>query len=203
MLGKVGIGMTEVHRNGSLGDRVLAVRGLDGACPGCGLLLSGRAGPEHAYLGASSACWALYQRLSCASGAQPHSGRVRRLMQGAYAAQHPGVRQLRSVQSVAIHLMDLCVLLERAGEVRRMIAEQGRMPPRRALDLHWLEPPDLRGTMTVMDALGGKEGLGRAARVEAWASEVWAAWQPHHATVRRWLDGVPAAQAAQPQRAAH
>lgn len=191
MLGKVRIRMTELQHIAPARDRVLAAHHWDGACPGCGLILALRDGPKHAYLGASSACWALYQRLSCASTAQADERRVQRLMEGAYAAQHPGVRQLRSVQSVAVHLMDLCVLLERSGEVRRSLPEPGRTPRRRALDLHWLEPPALRGTMTVADALGGKAAPGRAAGVEAWAREVWSAWEPHHPTVRRWLDAVP------------
>jgi Family of unknown function (DUF5946) len=165
----------------------LAALPLDGACPGCGVVLSRRtAGPTHAYLGASSACWELYQRFERRPSAQPDTTRVRRLMHDAYAAQHPGVPQRRSIQSVAVHLMDLCVLLERDGEVRRPVPVPGRTAPGRVLDLHWLEPPELRGTMTVADALDAREA--RAARVEEWAREVWAAWRPHHATVRAWLD---------------
>jgi Family of unknown function (DUF5946) len=172
------------------GDRVLATR-VSGECPGCGIVLARRDGPRHAYLGASAACWSLYQRLSTPSTARPDPPRVHRLMKAAYAAQHPGVEQVRSVQSVAVYLMDLCVLLERDGEVRRAAPVLGRMPPRRALDLHWLEPPEARGSMTVVDALGREGGDERTERVEAWATEVWAAWESHHATVRRWLDAVP------------
>jgi hypothetical protein len=106
----------------------------------------------------------------------------------AYAAQHPGAPQRRAVQSVAVHLMDLCLLLERDGEVHRLVPVLGRMPPRRALDLHWLRPPPVRGTITLADALGPDAGDERAALVDAWARDVWAAWEPHHATVRRWLD---------------
>jgi Family of unknown function (DUF5946) len=155
-------------------------------------VLARRDGPRHAYLGASAACWSLYQRLACPSSESPDPPRVRRLIGDAYAAQHPGVEQVRSVQSVAVHLMDLCVLLERDGAVRRPAPVRGRAPRRRALDLHWLEPPEARGGMTLIDALGREVGDLRAERVEAWAAEVWAAWELHHATVRRWLDGMPA-----------
>jgi Family of unknown function (DUF5946) len=175
--------------------KALAARPQDGACPGCGLVLSGPAGPTHAYLGASGACWELYQRLARPSSAQPDTARVRRLLQDAYAAQHPGIRQRRSVQSVAVHLMDLCLLLERDGEVRRLVPVLGRMPPRRTLDLHWLEPPKARGIMTVVDALDANAGEDRTAGVERWARDVWAAWEPHHATVRAWLDAPRAASA--------
>jgi Family of unknown function (DUF5946) len=168
--------------------RALAALPSDGACPGCGLVLPLCDGPTHVYLGASPACWELYQRLASPSSVEPEATRVRRLLQDAYAAQHPGVPQRRSVQSVAVHLMDLCVLLERGSEVRRLVPVLGRMPPRRTLDLHWLEPPEVRGTLTVADALHATVDDVRAARVEDWASDVWAAWEPHHATVRGWLD---------------
>jgi hypothetical protein len=177
---------------GELGARRLAARRPNGECPGCGIVLPRRDGPRHAYLGASAACWSLYQRLSCPSSASPDPSRVRRLIGDAYAAQHPGVEQVRSVQSVAVHLMDLCVLLERDGEVRRPARVLGRTQPRRAVDLHWLAPPEARGSMTLIDAIGREVGALRAERVEAWAAEVWAAWELHHATVRRWLDAVPA-----------
>lgn len=175
--------------------KALTTRPCDGACPGCGAVLPPSDGPMHAYLGASAACWDLYQRLSRPSSAQRDTARVRRLVQDAYGAQHPGVPQRRSVQSVAVHLMDLCLLLERGGELRRLVPVLGRMPPRRTLDLHWLEPPEVRGTMTVADALQRNAGELRAAQVEAWAGEVWAAWEPHHATVRGWLD-APRARSA-------
>jgi Family of unknown function (DUF5946) len=173
----------------------LTARPGDGACPGCGAVLPDHDGPMHVYLGASAACWDLYQRLARPSSAEAKATRSGRLVQDAYAAQHPGVPQRRSVQSVAVHLMDLCLLLERDGRIRRPVPVLGRMPPRRALDLHWLEPPVVRGTMTVADALWPDAGERRAECVDAWAREVWAAWAPHHATVRRWLDALPAQRA--------
>ena len=113
-----------------------------------------------------------------------------RLVSDAYGAQHPGVRQIRSVQSVAVHLMGLCTVLERGAHAEpRIIPSRDRRPPAPArLDLHWLEPPRPIGTLTVrgpVEATGGQE---HAALVEAWARDVWAAWAAHHATVRDWVD---------------
>ena len=161
----------------------------DGACPGCGVMLPRSDGPRHAYLGASAACLELFGRLGSPASAQPDAARVRRLLHSAYAAQHPGEPQLRSVQSVAVHLMSLCSLLERDGDAAaRPVPVLGRLPPRRPLDLHWLEPPEVRGTLTIVDGCGAVAPGGRAALAELWARDVWAAWEPHHATVRRWLD---------------
>jgi hypothetical protein len=85
--------------------------------------------------------------------------------------------------------MDLCVVLERDGAHHRREPAHGRAPRRRALDLHWLEPPRVLGRMTARDALRADDGADvRAERVEAWAADVWDAWEEHHHTIRRWLD---------------
>jgi len=167
----------------------LSTRGRNAACPGCGLVLESCTGPTHAYVGASPACWELYGRLRTgrdASDARDTEPRLRRLIQDTYAAQHPGAADRRALQSVAVHLMGLCVLLERGGEDRRLMPVLGRMPPRPTLDLHWLTPPSPNGHLTIADVMGA--GPGQAASVEAWARDVWSAWAPHHATVRGWLD---------------
>jgi hypothetical protein len=84
--------------------------------------------------------------------------------------------------------MGLCVLLEREGEMRRLMPVLGRMPAPRTPDLHWLTPPARNGRLTVRDALQAGSGDGHGAAVEAWARDVWRAWRPHHRTVRDWLD---------------
>jgi hypothetical protein len=157
-------------------------------CPGCGLRLEHHDGPTHAYVGASPACWELYRRLTSPPFACERGSRLRRLVEDAYAVQHPGVPHRRSLQSVAVHLMGLCVLFERDGEQRRLMPVLGRMPARRTMPLHWLAPPEHNGTLTVADVLAAESEDGYSAGVEAWAADVWAAWASHHATVRGWLD---------------
>jgi hypothetical protein len=158
------------------------------ACPGCGLVLAVHAGPTHAYVGATPACWEQYRQLSSPPFARELGSRLRRLAEDTYAAQHPGVEQRRSMQSVAIHLMGLCVLIEREGEERRLIPVLGRMPARTTLGLHWLTPPQHNGTITVVDVVKAGPDAAHGPSVEAWARDVWRAWSPHHATVRGWLD---------------
>ena len=146
------------------------------------------AGPTHAYVGASPACWSLYGQLPTAFGTTPVGDYVRRLALDTYAIQHPGTPQMRSVQSVAVHAMGLCVLLERGAEERRIAPVLGRRPTRRAPALHWLEPPRPNGTLTIRSILGADRAEDYAAAVGAWAADVWAAWEPHHQAIRRWLD---------------
>jgi hypothetical protein len=157
-------------------------------CPGCELVLPLHRGPTHAYLGASPACWSLYGQLPTAFGRYAVGDRLRRLALDTYALQHPGRPEMRSVQSVAVHAMGLCVMLERGAEDRRVKPVLGRRPTRRAPALHWLEPPRPNGSLTVRTTLRADGADTHALLVEAWAADVWAAWEPHHDTIRRWLD---------------
>jgi hypothetical protein len=157
-------------------------------CPGCRLALPVHTGPTHAYVGASPACWQLYCRLSADPFARREGTRLRRLVVDTYSAQHPGVEHRRATQSVAVHLMGLCVLLERDGQTRRLSPVLGRMPARKTMDLHWLAPPDFKRCLTAADVLAAGPGDDYATTAEAWAKSVWAAWRPHHDTVRGWLD---------------
>ena len=151
------------------------------ACPGCGLELPPSNGPTHAYIGASPACWALYGELLASQYARYEAG-AHRMTVDAYAVQHPGVPERRTIRSVALHLTRLCLMLERGvpGEdAARLMVLVGEHAPMR-----WLDPPEPNGSLTVREVLGGE------ATVEAWANDVWAAWAPHHDTVRGWVTNL-------------
>ncbi len=51
----------------------------------------------------------------------------------------------------------------------------------------WLEPPAVRGSLTVLDALAANTVEAHREIVGAWAGEVWETWSAHHETVRAWL----------------
>ena len=165
----------------------LEARGLS-VCRGCGLVLPLHSGPTHAYVGASPACWSLYGQLPTAFGVTAVGDTVRRLALDTYAVQHPGTPQMRSVQSVAIHAMGLCVLLERGAQDRRVMPVLGFRRTLKAPALYWLDPPCPNGTLTIQGVLGAEGAENYAMAVEAWAANVWGAWQPHHDTIRGWLD---------------
>ncbi len=170
------------------GRSAIRVRAAD-ACPVCGAAMSERRGRLRLPVNGEEIPVPGALHLRC-----PDCGEVvlrltdaRRLAEDAYAVQHPGTPDRRSIQSVAVHLMGLCVLLEGDGASRRLQPVLGRMPARRTLDLHWLTPPAPNGRLTVRDALDAGSGDEHAGVVEAWARDVWRAWRPHHATVREWL----------------
>lgn len=148
-------------------------------CPGCGLVTPDLSGESHPYIGASRGCWERYGELLA-------TGRGGQLAVDTYAAQHPGVEERRSIQSVAVHLMGICAVLERGAHPADGVALL-----RRALEgphgWHWLEVRRPVGTMTVSDVL---EAEGRGVVVRRWALSVWSAYAAHHETIREWLDRV-------------
>jgi Family of unknown function (DUF5946) len=108
---------------------------------------------------------------------------VRQLVVDAYACQHPGEPGRRSAQSVGIHLMTLCMFIEDGADPREGPRLHRRMTERP--EFTWLDPPADRGALTVVD-LADADAYAEAAW--AWGRDVWAAWSPHHRTVRDWLD---------------
>lgn len=111
---------------------------------------------------------------------------VLQLAVDAYACQHPGEQERRSAQSVGIHLMTLCMVLEQGADPRDGPKLHKRMVARPDV-FTWLTPPQDRGHRTVLDVLDVLETDAYAAAVTAWAKDVWAAWVAHHETVRAWI----------------
>jgi hypothetical protein len=156
------------------------------ACIGCGAAFPQRDGPTHRYMESSPGCWAAFGEVLALEYDNASYARAHRLSVDAYAVQHPGRPSPQSVQSVALHLISLCLILEQgldfsdATDVIRQAADsKGRFT--------WLEPPPLRGSVTVADVLGAPTGDEHVRRVRAWASSAWFAWAAHHAVVRSWL----------------
>lgn len=155
------------------------------ACPGCGLRLAASDGPAHPYYGASPACWAVYGRALARAYSDPAYRDVLQLVVDAYACQHPGQPGRRSTQSVGIHLMMLCMVLEERADPRDGPKLHARMVARPTFT--WLEPPPDRGRVTVGAVLDAPTGAAYVDAAWAWARDTWRAWKPHHATVRAWI----------------
>ena len=155
------------------------------ACPGCGLRLATSDGPAHPYIGASPACWALYGRALARAYSDPVCREVLQLAVDAYACQHPGEPGRRSAQSVGIHLMTLCMVLEDGADPREGPKLHGRMVARPTFT--WLAPPRERGQVTVAALLDAPTRGAYVDAVWAWARDVWRAWQPHHGVARTWI----------------
>lgn len=143
-------------------------------------------GPSHPYIGASAGCWRLHGELMARDYGDWYDAEVHRGSVDAYAVQHPGSPERRSIGSVAVHLMALCMRLERRIPGERVTQLMNGIA--RDLELRWLEPPSPNGSITVADVLEATTADEHARAVSAWCEDVWRAWEPHHETVRTWLD---------------
>ena len=145
-------------------------------------------GPTHRYLGASPGCWAVYgEVLEKEYGDYLRYAPVHRLTVDAYAAQHPGVPSPQSIQSVAVHLIRLHLVLERGLRPERANAAM-QWTVSRSKRFVWLDPPVSLGEITILDVRDAKDPDEHIERVREWARLEWEAWAPHHETVRRWAD---------------
>jgi hypothetical protein len=162
------------------------VRG-EAPCPGCGLTLLEYDGPTHPYVGSSAACWALYGELLAREYGQLGYPECHSLTVDAYAVQHPGRREPRSINSVASHLCGLYLVFERGVDSPAATALKNRVlttNPR----FVWLPPPVPNGDLTVYDVLANEDDQEHCEVVERWARSVWDAWELHHETVRGWVE---------------
>lgn len=155
-------------------------------CPGCGAVLPRVDGPGPEYLLASPACWAAYGELLAAQYQDPARRGFHQLAVDAYGVQHPGpVHEHRAVQSLALHLMTLCLFLEHGvdpalgSDLHRRMADHPVFAP--------LDPPVGRGGLTVLDVPAHAAPGDVRVAVRAWAAGAWDAWHTHHPTVRSWL----------------
>ena len=155
------------------------------SCPGCAVILPVLDGPTHPYIGASAACWAKSGELAAREYQDRAYAAIHQLSVDVYAVQHPGKAERRAIQSVALHLMTLAMILEDETDPRIGPRLHKRMVQS---EFHWLDPPSMQGRMNVSDVLFAQTSEGHERLVRAWAEDVWTAWMPHQATVRRWIE---------------
>lgn len=134
----------------------------------------------------STGCWQRYGELLAAQYSDPERMMFHQLVVDTYAVQHPGGDDPRAVRSVGIHLMTLCLFLERDVDPALGTKLHRRMVARPVF--HRLTAPACRGRWTVLHVpIDGDASTARTGAFE-WARDVWAAWSVHHPTVRRWID---------------
>jgi hypothetical protein len=105
-------------------------------------------------------------------------------------AQHPGPgRDRRDRQSVFIHLLALCALLEQSLQPAFVIDLLGLMA-RGSPEFPALPRPENLGPLTILHLLGANDPTDYARRASEWAATVWAAWSAQHAVIRHALSEV-------------
>jgi hypothetical protein len=152
---------------------------------GCGGSFPAIEGPTHRYMESSPGCWAAYCEVLAREYSNPVYGRLHRLTVDAYAVQHPGQPNPQAIQSVAIHLVSLCLVLERgrpAEEARQALSIAAGRKGR----YFRLSRPVVMGPITVADVRAAQSPEAHLACVRRWAESAWQAWTPHQGTVRMW-----------------
>jgi Family of unknown function (DUF5946) len=147
------------------------------------------AGPVHAYMESTPGCWASYGRVLAREYEDQRYFQVHRLTVDAYAVQHPGKPSRQSIQSVAVHLIRLCHLLERELPPEKANAAM-LTAARNKAHYVWLEPPAFLGELTVVDVEAAAGVEAHLSMVRQWAAQMWAVWSPHHAVVRGWASAA-------------
>lgn len=159
-------------------------------CPGCGASVPDVDGPVHAYMSSAPGCWQHYGEVLAREYGRGGFGSAHRLTVDTYAVQHPQNRDRRNRRSVALHLMSLCLFLDRAEDMLRATSAIAEHAERRrgGSEFPWLEPPPSLGELTVVHVYTAQGPAEHVQRVRAWAASAWNAWSEHHARVRGWLD---------------
>jgi hypothetical protein len=155
-------------------------------CIGCGGNVPEMEGPTHRYLESSPGCWQIFGRVLALEYSDPSFGRLHRLTVDSYAVQHPGRPSPQTVQSQWLHLISLCVVVERGlagGYATRVMGAAARAKRHFA----WLTPPQSLGEITVVDVVDAATVAEHEKRVRTWAESAWSAWAAHHGTVRGWI----------------
>jgi hypothetical protein len=159
-------------------------------CPGCGLVLETVKTGTHEYLGASPSCFSQYGELISRRYAEFRtSARANKLVTDAYAVQHPGVPERRSIQSVNVHLVAMYLILEKGFPSDKTIEPMKRLiaksPP-----WGWLDPPKPNGELTVADLVQLENVSDYEDGVERYAQSIWKAWQAHRVQVVNWANSA-------------
>jgi hypothetical protein len=156
------------------------------ACVGCGVELEEFDGPQHPYMESSAACWAMYGEVLAREYSDPACMQVHRLTVDSYAIQHPGRPSPQAVQSIALHLISLCMCLELGVSTQDATATLGALASQKGA-FHWLEPPSSRAELTIAHVHAARSASEHVRAAREWASCAWQQWSAHHGTVRDWL----------------
>lgn len=173
-------------------------------CEGCGALFPPYDGPTHQYVGASAACWALFN-WSVVLGEHGATDLIPRsripdapveiptrddsvldaLFGDAYGVQHHGGESAQAVQSVAVHLLDLHAII--TGNTTQPGWGIGRALRKRGV-FHKLTPPALGSALTIRHLFPGGGVLAPVTRTQ-YVVSVYAAWMSlHRSTVEQWYE---------------
>lgn len=151
----------------------------------------------HRYMESSPGCWAAFGEVLAREYSDFAYARAHRLTVDSYAVQHPGRPSPQSIQSVSLHLISLCLVLEHHVSTQRateVLQESGKYKR----GFVWLDPPSTRGEVSVANVHAAESAEQHIELVWLWAKSTWAAWALHHNAIEAWVQkvGLPPGRAA-------
>lgn len=173
-------------------------------CPGCGARFPVFEGPTHRYIGASAACWALFN-WCVATGAPDDTGLVQQssipataayvpdrddaplesLLGDAYGVQHHGGESPQAIQSVAVHLLNMHGII--SGKTTLPGWPIDRALRKRGV-FHKLEPPALGSALSIRHLFPGG-GVVLPVTRGRYVISVYEVWMSlHRSTVEEWYE---------------
>ncbi|WP_246999808.1 DUF5946 family protein [Halosolutus gelatinilyticus] len=112
---------------------------------------------------------------------------IHQLTVDTYWAQHPGEKTPQTTQSVIVNLVGLDLYLHKGMNPETVREKLDGLITRHKDEFTWLEPPETRGDITVVDVAEADDLDEHTALVRDWARAVWDAWKPHHPTLDQWI----------------
>lgn len=155
------------------------------ACPGCGALVPDVDGPVHKYVPSAPGCWKMFGEVQADESHRFRYPPAHRVVVDAYMAQHPGDgRDRRDRQSVFVHLVGLCAVLEHDLPHPYATRLLGDVLRHHHGDFPILARTEGPGPLTVLHMLGAAHLDEYERRAREWATAVWASWNAHHELIR-------------------
>ena len=155
-------------------------------CPGCGLLHRPTGADRPQDLRATGECAEEHARAVSCFYSDPELVPLRQYAVDAYACQHPLATTRRGVQTTALCLMTLDLVLERGQDVAAGPALHEEMMGTRPGVFVALPAPVPGAALTHRHLTAAVDGPGRGERAREWALSVWGTWRQHHGQVRQW-----------------
>jgi hypothetical protein len=155
------------------------------ACAGCGAGVPDLEGASHSYLGTVPGCWALAGEVFAREYSDAAYAKVHMLSVDAYAAQHQGEPERRTINSLCFHLIGLHLAIDQGMPPDVAFSARSRLRAARP-EIEWLVLPETPAWMTITDVIAAGSPVQHSEIVWAWARSVCAAWSPHHQIIREW-----------------
>lgn len=164
---------------------------INAHCYICNAVIPDIDGPisDHVYIPQSPGCWKLYTDVLAREYGEWNYPPIHRLTVDCYAAQHPTkTLDLKSAQSVQVHLLGLYLALEKKVGPQRITKIIGDVVAKNKNSFIWFEPPKNLGVITIFDVWNAKTISEHEALVNEWANLIWHAWRKYHQHIKKLID---------------